>query len=346
MHRGDGSVRGQIVGMSSTNVAYAVQAATDITLYFPIPGSPQSITVKAPIHKGKFDDIIYFNINARNLERLSQVYSQIFWQTTEFYLRVKFMLKHSYFANNHRSLEHLIPSVLSKLVPRKEDLELSLKAISHIPMPPIELLSLDKEYQFIALKKILGCSSNAIFLVTGPFGTGKTRLLATAAYNILKQPNTRVLICTSHIQSADSYIYDYFSPMFKSNLLQGITPVRLISGGRFSPNPDHEFDFIPDGGRPVQDLLQSRLVVTTLFLTLRLQSHKPQPYTHILIDEGAQTREPEAVAPLSLADSHTKIVVAGDHLQVKQHFLRSLYSTLDIYTLIMIFAIIKPLCIY
>ena len=316
MHRGDGNVHGQIVGMSSTNVAYAVQAATDITLYFPIPGSPQSITVKAPIHKGRFDDIIYFNINARNMQRLSQVYPQIFRQTTELYLHVKFMLKHSYFANNHRSLEHLIPSVLSKLVPRKEDLELSLKAISHIQMPPIELLSLDKEYQFIALKKILGCSSNAIFLVTGPFGTGKTRLLATAAYNILQQPNNRVLICTSHIQSADCYIQDYFSPMSRNNLLQGITPVRLISSDRFSSHPDHEYDFTPDGGRPLQDLLQSRLVVTTLLLTLRLQSYRPQPYTHILIDEGAQTREPEAVAPLSLADDHTKIVVAGDHLQV------------------------------
>ena len=182
---------------------------------------------------------------------------------------------------------------------------------------------------------------NAIFLVTGPFGTGKTRLLATAAYNILKQPNTHVLICTSHIQSADSYIHDYFSPMFKSNLLQGITPVRLISGERFSPHqhPDREFDFIPDGGRPVQDLLWSRLVVTTLFLTLRLQSYRPQPYTHILIDEGAQTQEPEAVAPLSLADSHTKIVVAGDHLQVKQRFLRSLYFTLDTASQVLVLAI-------
>jgi len=303
--------------MNSTNVAYAVQAATDITLFFPVSGSPHSITIKAPIHKEKHDDIIYFTIDSRNIKRLSQTYPHVLRQTTELYLHVKFVLKHSYFANNHRSLENLIPSILSKLVPRKEDLELSLKVISHIPMPPIDLLSLDKEYQFIALKKILGCSSNAIFLVTGPFGTGKTRLLATAAYNILKQPNTRVLICTSHIQSADCYIQDYFSPMAKNNLLRGITPVRLLSNERYSGYSDCEYDFITDRGRPLQDLLQSRLVVTTLLLTLRLHSYGPQPYTHILIDEGAQTREPEAVAPLSLADDHTKIVVAGDHLQVK-----------------------------
>jgi len=43
---------------------------------------------------------------------------------------------------------------------------------------------------------------------------------------------------------------------------------------------------------------------------------KVRPFTHILIDEGAQTREPEAVAPLGLADDNAKIVIAGDHLQV------------------------------
>ena len=39
-------------------------------------------------------------------------------------------------------------------------------------------------------------------------------------------------------------------------------------------------------------------------------------YTDILIDEGAQTREPETVGPLSLAGRFTRIVIAGDHRQV------------------------------
>ena len=313
--------------MTSTNVAYAFQAATDVQLSLPMPSNPQHIILKGSITKGKSDDILYFTIkmqnqnNARSVQYLDKFYPQMLRRTTDLFIHVQFVLKHSYFANNHRSLENLHPSVISKLVPRKEDLELSLKQIRYVPMPPIDCLSLDKEYQLLALQKILGCSSNAIFLVTGPFGTGKTRLLATAAYNILKQPNTRVLICTSHIQSADSYIEDYFGPMVEQKVIQGINPVRLMLTPRFGKERQYNFDYTPDdpgrSTKSLEDLLHSRLVVTTLLSTIRLRSFNPQPYTHILIDEGAQTREPEAVAPLGLADDHTKIVIAGDHLQVE-----------------------------
>ena len=319
--------------MSSTNVAYAVQAATDIQLVFPLPFSSHCIFIKGTISLGKSDEILYFIIYARqsnSRQRIAQVCPQMLTKTTDLYINIQFVLKHSYFANNHRSLENLCPSVISKLVPRKEDLELSLKQIGRIRMPPIDLLTLDKEYQFLALQKILGCSSNAIFLVIGPFGTGKTRLLATAAYNILKQPNTRVLICTSHIQSADSYIDDYFGPMVEKKMMQEVNPVRLMLSSRLDVHHGKErkynYDFTPDslsatpgssGVKSFQDLLQSRLVVATFLSTIRLRSFNPQPYTHILIDEGAQTREPEAVAPLGLANEHTKIIIAGDHMQVK-----------------------------
>lgn len=39
-------------------------------------------------------------------------------------------------------------------------------------------------------------------------------------------------------------------------------------------------------------------------------------FTHILIDEAAQAMECEAVMPLSLANENTRIVLAGDHMQV------------------------------
>ena len=324
LHR-DHDIHGQVLGMTSTNVAYAFQAATDVQLYLPLPSSPRCFTIKGKISTGKSDDVLYFVIkiqnSPRNVQLLQKVCPQMLVQTTQLFINVQFILKHSYFANNHRSLENLSPSVISKLFPRKEDIELSLKQIKHIRMPPIDLLTLDKEYQFLALQKILGCSSHAIFLVTGPFGTGKTRLLATAAYNILKQPNTRVLICTCHIQSADAYIEDYFGPMMEQNLMNGINPVRLLSERRperHGKERKYNFDFVPDApsAKTQQDLLQSRLVVATFLITIRLHSYNPQPYTHILIDEGAQSREPEAVAPLGLADEHTKIVIAGDHLQV------------------------------
>lgn len=52
-------------------------------------------------------------------------------------------------------------------------------------------------------------------------------------------------------------------------------------------------------------------------------------FTHILIDEAAQAMECEAVMPLSLANENTRIVLAGDHMQVcmLKTFLKLVYAT-------------------
>lgn len=58
------------------------------------------------------------------------------------------------------------------------------------------------------------------------------------------------------------------------------------------------------------------VIITTCLTTPHLHFLKPGYFTHILIDEGSQMREPEAVAPLQLAGKNTKIVIAGDENQV------------------------------
>lgn len=40
-------------------------------------------------------------------------------------------------------------------------------------------------------------------------------------------------------------------------------------------------------------------------------------FTHILLDEAAQAMECETIMPLALANKNTRIVLAGDHMQVK-----------------------------
>lgn len=42
----------------------------------------------------------------------------------------------------------------------------------------------------------------------------------------------------------------------------------------------------------------------------------PGYFTHILIDEAAQCNECDVLIPLSLADEHTRIALAGDHMQL------------------------------
>lgn len=39
-------------------------------------------------------------------------------------------------------------------------------------------------------------------------------------------------------------------------------------------------------------------------------------FSHILLDEAAQAMECEAIMPLALANEDTRIVLAGDHMQV------------------------------
>ena len=59
------------------------------------------------------------------------------------------------------------------------------------------------------------------------------------------------------------------------------------------------------------------IIVTTLataqnLLKLKLTGH----FTHIFIDEAAQMTVPEVMMALSLASNNTKVVLAGDHMQV------------------------------
>jgi len=84
-------------------------------------------------------------------------------------------------------------------------------------------------YQLPALKNMMDCDTSVPFLVTGPFGTGKTRLLATAAVNFLLNYNSHVLTCTSHIHSADACIDSYFGPMFNDHCMpQDVNTFRLV----------------------------------------------------------------------------------------------------------------------
>lgn len=64
--------------------------------------------------------------------------------------------------------------------------------------------------------------------------------------------------------------------------------------------------------------MQYRIVVVTLNISMELASlDLPKGYfTHILLDEAAQAMECEAIMPIALAGENTRIVLAGDHMQM------------------------------
>jgi hypothetical protein len=228
---------------------------------------------------------------------------------------VRFELKHSYFNVLHQSIDHLHKEVVRRLIPTDSVLY-SRKNVE----PYDEVIQVDDkmkldDVQMEALRHILHSSSALPILVAGPFGTGKTRLLARAAYEILRKPYTRVLICAHHQTSVDTFV-EYFGEM-KVSMIRVIPNKSYHSKtkekyGRFFRN---KFQLSPS------DFESTRLVITT-FNTISSLYHKVPGrntgtfFTDILIDEGAMSREPEAIGPLGLAGRSTRIIIAGDHRQV------------------------------
>ena len=178
-----------------------------------------------------------------------------------------------------------------------------------------DIVGLDEHSQLPALKTIMRCqSSKAPVLVVGSFGTGKTRLLARAAYEILQNNKQNcVLICAHHQASADSFIKDHFAKMKWNCQVIRLIPTRFYHPPEDMPSHVYQWYKTVRSMNPTKP----SLVVTTFSTSLHLLNNLWKGYfTHILLDEGAQSREPESIAPLCLADKNTKIVITGDHMQV------------------------------
>lgn len=164
-------------------------------------------------------------------------------------------------------------------------------------------------------------------LLIGPFGTGKTFTLAQAIKQLIIQPDARILICTHSNSAADLYIIDYLHQWVESGVEEA-RPLRVYYHKRWVATVDtivQKYCLIETNGnvrnfkRPtLEDIRKHRIVVVTLSISMELASlDLPKGYfTHILLDEAAQAMECEAIMPLALASETTKIVLAGDHMQM------------------------------
>ncbi|NXL67127.1 HELZ2 Helicase, partial [Chordeiles acutipennis] len=180
--------------------------------------------------------------------------------------------------------------------------------------------------QKLAISFIMGqaTSSRQVppLLIYGPFGTGKTFTLAMATMEILRQPNTRVLICTHTNSAADIYIREYFHS-YVTNGHPWAVPLRIVSTDRSIAMTDSITRMYcclsPDKRsfrHPTRaEIDKHHVIITTSMLSKNLKV-APGYFTHIMIDEAAQMLECEALVPLSYATFETRIVLAGDHMQI------------------------------
>jgi len=76
----------------------------------------------------------------------------------------------------------------------------------------------------------------------------------------------------------------------------------------------------------VNFVVQWPAIITTFITAIQLRELETRngtyfPFTHILIDEGAQSPEPEALGALMLAKEQTKVVIVGDNQQASLDYL-------------------------
>lgn len=171
-------------------------------------------------------------------------------------------------------------------------------------------------------------------LIIGPFGTGKTFTLAQAIKQLVKQPESRVLICTQSNSAADLYIKDYLHPYVESGH-ESARPLRIYYHKRWVATVHQtvqKYCLINSAGGmkrflipTAEDIMKHRIVVVTLSISMYLSTiGLPRGFfTHIFLDEAAQAMECEAIMPLALANDNTRIVLAGDHMQLSPELFSS-----------------------
>ncbi|XP_065832420.1 3'-5' exoribonuclease HELZ2-like isoform X4 [Oscarella lobularis] len=163
-------------------------------------------------------------------------------------------------------------------------------------------------------------------IISGPFGTGKTFLLAESICLLTAEnKKARILLCTQTNYCAETYVRllheQSHTGHFKAQM------IRLCYKNRKMRIPhEHRRYYLltkdDDTFRYLSkdDLIrhQPLVVVTTLIMSTSLEEQTRLPngyFTHIIIDEAAQATEPETLAPLALADRKTVLVMAGDCVQ-------------------------------
>lgn len=237
----------------------------------------------------------------------------------EYEMGVQFQVNRLWFCEMHKAIDDL--PKLDKVLPDLKNAHLSISFQSDEGE--------FNEKQQAAMDFVLGVSDNRSsippLLIYGPFGTGKTRTLAKMAQALVQQPHNKILICTHTNSSADLYIKAHFHEYVRNGQLHA-RPLRIKAMEIMLTSTDfitlqychlsreaNCFEF-PD--KAVLD--STRIVITTTSLARFFNDMKlPENYfSHILIDEASQMLECEALMALSLAGNNTRVVLAGDHMQM------------------------------
>ena len=224
-----------------------------------------------------------------------------------------FEINHRYFSGLHKAIDSISKATVCKLLPTERGKVVCSK---YNYKHAIEPFTLDQDYQMPALRQMISSNPKLPFLVWGPFGTGKTHVLAAAVSALFCDRHNHILVCAHQHLCADS-IYRSLQTHYQSVSRHAI---RLVPN-EIKANQVQVYEgglVMSTTNITIADLKKNAVVVTTFLTALNLKhlDCTGLHFSHIIIDEGAQSREPEALGALGVAAEDTKIVIVGDNKQV------------------------------
>ena len=322
---------GHIEGINPDKVAYATQASEAV--YIVMNPHEQVMVDIMSVNYNHTDENMYIGFTHDGDEQIRKVFPDLAKNKKSYNVKIEFEVKHMFFDGLIKSVNKIEPVIIQRLLPQSHDFLTKSSGFFRYKPHMHEILSqLDPNDQLVALKAVALCPlQSPPILINGSFGSGKTRVLACAAYYIteMAEDPARVLVCAHHQASADSFVESYFGEMLTNPKYSWqVRLIRLTSSNYMRDNKKFSKFYINfyNLRKEVHRIMNAskNLVIATTFNTaLRLRDiFPPGFFTHILLDEGAQSREPEAIAPLSLASSGTQIVIAGDSSQVSSKTLQ------------------------
>ena len=304
---------GYLDGLDGDQRAYCTQASEAITLR---AHDQSGITCRAKILRANYrqtDDNLYVSTFIANQSAIPKN------------VTATFHLKDSYFDRLRSAVTGLPDHIIKRLLPGKEDFQPypMLPSVSQSQCTALHL-DLCSHDQLDALTAAISSPVRGPpFLISGPFGSGKTRILALISRFLIHQQVdkgcTRILVCTQQNVSADTF-RECFNDLTEEKD-KTLEVVRLVPG-HYSRKDRGDYTTLHSLSQN-HSLQKGKnvLVVTTCSTAYSAFQHRHLPsgyFTHILIDEAAQMREPEAVGPLCFASMDTKIILAGDQHQVSR----------------------------
>ena len=318
------------IDIDSYKVEHVLQESERIHLINAADGRDICNAKIAPQNFKNIKPVLYLLLSRSDVDKLKNFpYTQV-ENGLLFNVKVIFEPKRSYYDTLLQVIAQIPSFTIKKVLPTLPQVlqppTIHTRSISNTC--EIEALTVNDECRIRLLRDVLTSSHDIPIIISGPAGTGKTRLLARATYEFVmnglsSSSPIRILICTHNSFRANAYMEQYLIPAF-----QGRNEVQIVRVMRQSKKEEEVFSnvhYVEYANLKIIDTLaqvKSVIFVTTFVTSLKVVNQiksKNFYFTHIILDKAAQICEPEAITPLCLGNKDTKIIMAGDVKQVRYY---------------------------